>query len=97
MVNAALAAGLLALAVASLVLRMARTSAKVLAIQRTLARVLGVVYACDRSRPNLIDIQVQLLTLPASSLTLPGTAAHRLVAEFDAISRGWVLVASNLF
>jgi hypothetical protein len=40
MVNAALAAGLLALAVASLVLGMTWESTKVLAIQRTLARVL---------------------------------------------------------
>ena len=58
MVNAALAAGLLALAVASFVLRMARASTRVLAIQRTLAMVLGVVYACNRPRPNLVDVQV---------------------------------------
>ena len=45
--NAVLATGLLALGVASFVLGMARTSAKVLAVQRTLAGVLDVVYACD--------------------------------------------------
>ena len=96
-VNAALAAGLLALAVTSFVLGMARTSAKVLTVQRTLARVLGVVYACDQPRPNLLGVQIQLLTLPASSLALPETAAHRFVTEFGASGRGRVLVTSNLF
>ena len=96
-VNAALAAGLLALAVASFVLGVTWSSAKMLTIQRTLARVFGVVYACDRSRSNLLDVQVQFLTLPASSLTFPGTATHRFVTEFGASCRGWVLVTSNLF
>ena len=53
------AAGLLALTVTSFVLGVAWLSAKMLAIQRSLARVLGMVYACDRSRPNLVDAQVQ--------------------------------------
>ena len=97
MVNAALTAGLLALAIASFVLGVARSSTKMLAIQRTLARVFGVVYACYRSRPNLIDVQVQFLASPASSLAFPGTAAHRFVTELGAISERRVLMASNSF
>jgi len=96
-VNATLAAGLLALAVASFVLGVARLSAKMLAIQCSFARVLGVVYASDRSRPNFVDVQIQLLTSSTSSLALPGTAAHWLVAKFGTISGGWVLVARNPF
>lgn len=90
-VNATLAARFLALAVASFVLGVARLSAKMLAIQRPLARVLGVIYTCDRSWPNLVDAQVQLPTSSAFSLALPGTAAHLLVAKFGAINGGWVL------
>ena len=45
--NTALATGFLALVVASLVLGMTRASTEVLAIQRALARMLYVVYACD--------------------------------------------------
>ena len=96
-VNAALAAGLLALTVASLVLGMTWASAKVLAVQRAFARVLGVVHACNWSRPNCVNVQVQFLTLPTSSLALPRTATHRFVAKFGASGRGWVLVASHLF
>ena len=47
--DTALTAGLLALAIASLVFWMARASTKMLAIQRTLAGVLSVVYAPDWS------------------------------------------------
>ena len=96
-VNTALAAGLFALAVASFVLGVTWSSAKMLTIQRTLARVLGVVYACDWSRPTLFDVQVQLLALATFPLTLAGTATHWLIAEFGASDTGWVLVASNLF
>jgi len=56
-----------------------------------------VVYACDWSRQNLADTQVQLLTSSASSLAPPGTAAHRFVTEFGAISVGQVLVACGSF
>jgi hypothetical protein len=49
-VNAALAARFLTLAVASLVLGMARASARVLTIQCALARMLGVVYARNYTR-----------------------------------------------
>ena len=96
-VNAALAAGLLALVVTSFVLGVARTSAEVLAVQRTFARVFGVVDTRDRSRPNLVHLQVQLLTLSTSSLALLRTAAHLFVAEFCTSSGGRVLVASDLF
>ena len=47
MVGATLATGFLALTVTTLVLRVARASTPVLTIQRTLARVLGVVNAFD--------------------------------------------------
>ena len=68
-----------------------------LAIQRTLARVLGVVYALDQSRPNLVNVQILLLTISTPSLAFLGTAAHRLITQFSANSGGGVLVASNLF
>jgi len=45
--DTALAAGLLALAVASLSLGVAWASTKVLAVQRAFARVLGVIYTFD--------------------------------------------------
>jgi len=95
-VNAALTTGLLAFAVASLALGVARASTKVLAIQRTLAGMLGVVYAFDRSRPNLFDVQVSFLAISAPSLTLLGTTAHRFITQFRAIGGAWVLVTSNL-
>ena len=47
LVGATLATGFLALTVTTLVLRVARASTPVLTIQRTLARVLGVVNAFD--------------------------------------------------
>ena len=97
MVDAALATGLLAFAVAPLILRVARASTKVLTIQRTLTRVLGVVNALDSSRPDLVDVQIPLLTFSTSSLALLGTAAHRLVTNFGTSGGGWVLRASNLF
>ena len=56
MVNAMLATGLLALAITSLVLGVARTPAKVLAIQRTFTRVLGMVDTFDLARSNLVDV-----------------------------------------
>ena len=96
-VSVVLAAGLPALIVTSFVLGVAWLSAKMLAIQRPLARVLGVIYTCDRSWPNLVDAQVQLPTSSAFSLALPGTATHRLVAKFGAISGGRVLVTWNSF
>jgi len=96
MVGAALTTGLLALAVASFVLGVARASTKVLAIQRTLAGVLGVVYAFDWSRPNLFDVQVSFLAIPTLSLALLGTTAHRFITQFRAIGGAWVLVTSNL-
>ena len=37
-----------------------------------------------------------LLAFPALSLALLGTAAHRLVTQFGAKGRGWILIASNL-
>ena len=92
-----LAAGLLAFAVTSFVLGMTRASATVLTIQCTFARVLGVVYTCDRSRSNRVEVQVQLLTLPAPSLALLRTAAHWLIAHFFAVGQGWIFVTSNLF
>ena len=95
--NITLAAGFLALVVASFVLGVAWSSAKVLTIQRTLARVLGVICACDRSRPTLVDVQVQLLTLTTFPLALAGTATHRFVTKLGASYPCWVLVASNLF
>ena len=61
--NPMLVAGLLAL-VASFILGVARLPAKILAIQRSLARMLGVVYACDRSRLDLVGIQAELLASP---------------------------------
>ena len=94
--DAALTATLLALAVASLVLGMAWASTEVLAVQRALARVLCVVYTFDQSRSNLVDVQIPLLTLPASSLALLGTTAHGLTTQFGAGDGGWFLVASNL-
>ena len=78
-VDATLAAGLLALTITLLVLWMARPRTRVLAIQSMLARVFGVVTTFNQSRSNLVDVQIQLLTLPASSLALLGTATHRLV------------------
>lgn len=96
-VGTALAASFLALVVAPFALGVARATAKVLAIQRTLARVFGVVYACYLPRPSLVDVQVSLLTLPTFSLALLGTAAHWLIAQFGASGGGWVLVTSNLF
>lgn len=96
-VNAALTAGLLAFAVASLVLGMTRESTKMLAIQRTLARMPSVVYALDWSRPNLVDVQILLLTIPTPSLALRGTAAHWLIAQFSAKGGGGVLAARNPF
>lgn len=96
-VNAALAAGFLALVVASFALGVARTTAKMLAIQRTLARVFCVVYACYLLRPSLVDVQVSLLALPTFSLALLGTAAHWLIAQFGTGGGGWVLVTRNLF
>ena len=97
MVGATLAAGLLAFAVASFVLVMARNPAKVLTIQHALARVLDVVYTCNQSQPNFADVQTPCLALSTSSIALPGTAAHRFVTRFGASNRGRVLVASNLF
>ena len=95
--DAVLTTGLFALAVASLVLGVARVSTRVLAIQRAFARVVGVIHAFDQSRPNLVNVQIQLLTPPTSSLALLGTAAHRLVTQFGANGRGWIFMASNLF
>ena len=92
-VNAALAAGLPALAAASLVLGMTRQRTQVLTIQRTLARVLGEVYAFDRSRPNLLS--VQLLIIPTSSPAFLGTIVHRLSTRFIANSGGGVLEAKQ--
>ena len=92
-----LAAGLFALGVASLVLGVARTSTKMLAIQWALARVLGVVYAIDWPRTDLVDVQVQLLTFPTPVVAPLRTAAHWLVTQFRAGGGGWVPVASNLF
>ena len=96
-VDATLAAGFLALAVTPLVLRVTRTSTKVLAVQRALARVLCVFNAFDWSRSNLIDVQVQLLTLSTSSLALFGTAVHRSVTWFGTDDGGRVLMANNRF
>ena len=96
-VGATLAAGFLALAVTPLVLRMARTSTKVLAVQHALARVLCVFNAFDWSRSNLVDVQVQLLTLSASSLAFFGTAVHRFATWFGTGAGGWVLMAKNKF
>jgi len=96
-VDAALTTGLLALVVTPLVVGVARASTKVLAIQRTLAGVLGMFYAFDWSRPDLVDVQIPLLTFPASSLALLGAAVHRFITQFRAIGGAWVLVASNLF
>lgn len=96
-VDTTLAAGFLALAVTPLVLRVARASTQVLAIQRTFARVLGMVNAFDWSRSNLVDVQVQPLTLSASSLAPFGTAVHRFVTWFGAGDGGWVLMANNEF
>lgn len=59
--------------------------------------VLDVVDTCDWPGTNLVDIQVLLLTLPAFSLTLPGTTAHGLITKLGADSGGWVLVTRNLF
>lgn len=95
--NAALATGFYAFAVASLVLRVARVSAKMLAIQCALARVHGVVYAFDQSRSNLLDVQVPRLALSAFPLALLGTATHRLVTKFGASDGGRVFMASNPF
>ena len=95
--GATLAAGFLALAVTPLVLRVTRTSTKVLAVQRALARVLCVFNAFDWSRSNLIDVQVQLLTLSTSSLALFGTAVHRSVTWFGTDDGGRVLMANNRF
>ena len=97
LVGATLTAGFLALAVAPLVLRVARASTQVLAIQRTLTGVLGVVNAFDWSRSNFIDVQVQPLTLSASPLALFGTAVHRFVTQFGTGDGGWVLMANNKF
>lgn len=97
LVNAALTAGFFALAVAPLVLRMAWESTKVLAIQRTLARVLGVVYALDRTRPNFVNVQIPPLTIVAFPSAVFRTAAHWLIAQFNAYSGGGILEASNLF
>ena len=91
-----LAAGLFALGVASLVLGVARTSTKMLAIQCALARVLGVVYAFDRPRTNLVNVQVQFLTLPASSFALLGAAPHGFVAKFSASDGSRALMTGNL-
>jgi hypothetical protein len=91
-----LAAGLFALGVASLVLGVARTSTKMLAIQCALARVPGVVNAFDRSRTNLVNVQVQFLTLPASSFALLGAAPHGFVAKFSASDGSRVLMTGNL-
>lgn len=91
-----LAAGLFALGVASLVLGVARTSTKMLAIQCTLTRVLGVVCAFDWSRTNLVNVQVQFLTLPTSSFALLGAAPHGFVAKLGASDGSWVLMAGDL-
>ena len=91
-----LAAGLFALGVASLVLGVARTSTKMLAIQCALARVLGVVYAFDRPRTNLVNVQVQFLTLPTSSFALLGAAPHGVVAKFSASDGSRALMTGNL-
>jgi len=96
-VNAALSTELFALAVASLILGMTRESTKVLAIQRTLARVPSVAYPFDQSRPNFVNVQILLLTIPTPPLALLGTAAHWLVTQFSANSGGGVLAASNQF
>ena len=97
LVNAALTAGLFALAVAPLVLRMAWESTKVLAIQHTLARVLEVVYALDRTRPNFVYVQIPPLTIVTFPFAVFRTAAHRLIAHFNAYSGGRILEASNPF
>ena len=95
--DTALAAGFLALVVASLAFGVARKSTKVLAIQHTLAGVFGVVYTFDEPRSRLVDVQIQLLAFPAFSLALLGTTAHRLVTQFGTSGRSRVLMASNLF
>jgi hypothetical protein len=48
-------------------------------------------------RPSLVDVQVQPLTLPTSSLALLGTTAHWLIAQFGASGGGWVLVQATCF
>ena len=95
-VGALLTAGLLTVVVASLVLGMARAPAKVLAIQLALARVLGVDYAFDSPRPDLVGVQIPRLTLPTPCLALLETAVHKLVTRFGASDGRWVLMASNL-
>jgi len=55
-----------------------------------------MVYAFDWSRPNLVDVQIPLLTFPTSSLALLGTTTHRFITQFRAIGGAWVLVTSNL-
>ena len=74
--DTALAAGLLAFAVAPFVLGMTRAAAKVLTIQCAFARMLGVVYAYDRSRSICVVGQVQPMTFPTSSLALVRTTVH---------------------
>ena len=96
-VDTTLAAGFFALAVASLILGVALTPAKVLTIQCTFAIVFDVFDAGDSSRSTPFDIQVSFLTLPAFSLTLCGTTAHGLITKLSAFGGGWILVASNLF
>jgi hypothetical protein len=91
-----LAAGFFALGVASLVLGVARTSTKMLAIQCALARVPGVVYAFDRSRTNLGNVQVQFLTLATSSFALLGAAPHGFVAKSSASDGSRVFMTGNL-
>ena len=95
--DAALAAGLLAFGVTPFVLGMTWASAKVLTIQRAFARVPGVVYACDRSGSNRVEVQVQSMTVPTSSLAPLRTTAHCLIAHFAAVGFGWIFVAGDLF
>lgn len=59
--------------------------------------VLDVVDTCDWPRTNPVDIQVSLLTLPAFSLTFPGTTAHGIITKLGAGGGGWVLVTRNHF
>ena len=94
--DATLAAGFFALGVASLVLGVARTSTKMLAIQCALARVPGVVYAFDRSRTNVVNVQVLFLTLATSSFAFLGAAPHGFIAKFSASDGSRVFITGNL-
>ena len=98
-VGTASAARLFALVVTSLVFWVAGAPATVLAIQHALARVLGVVYAQDWSRRNIVGGPAQCLTFPASPLAYFRlmAAVHWLVTKLGTIDGGWVLITSDPF